>query len=127
MTVRSRVARLLRLLATRVDPSPRTVRVSFGGPDYTASMKLARQLAEDIYNGDGRPDLKNGRPLDYSDSVGDQHRNHVHAAVYAKGGYIPGPTLIKVKLHPDECVIRRDGTCVRADHPTATSDCSAHA
>lgn len=53
-------------------------------------------LAELIYDGlyDDRPDLKNGRPLDYGAATRAQHMNHVHAAVYDQGGWLqPGLTL----------------------------------
>ncbi len=41
---------------------------------------------------------------------------------YAAGGLIPGGGPTWVALDPDECVINRDRECVRAGHPTATSD-----
>lgn len=41
---------------------------------------------------------------------------------YAEGGYIPSDGPVTTVLHPDECLINRDGECIRADHPTATSD-----
>ena len=52
--------------------------------------KFGANLYELIYDGigDDRPDLKNGKPLSYSAATQAQHRNHVHAAVYAKGGIL---------------------------------------
>ena len=54
------------------------------------------------------------------------------SADYSQGGYIPGPTLAPVFIHPDECLLTVDkatkrATCRRADHPTPTSDCTVTA
>jgi hypothetical protein len=67
---------------------------------------VGRNLAELIYTGigDDRPDLKNGRPLNYGPATNAAHRNHVHAASYETGtSYVPrtGPAL----LHKGEAVI----------------------
>jgi hypothetical protein len=40
---------------------------------------------------------------------------------YSNGGYIPGGP-VPMTIDPDECIVNRDGVCVRSDHPTATSD-----
>lgn len=58
--------------------------------------RYGRNLAELIYSGigDDRPDLKNGRPLNYGAATNRAHKNHVHAAVYDSGGWLkPGYTL----------------------------------
>lgn len=55
-----------------------------------------RTLAELIYDGigDNTPDVKNGRDHTYNAATRNQHRNHVHAAVYANGGLVePGGLL----------------------------------
>jgi TP901 family phage tail tape measure protein len=86
----------------------KAVDIGFGtGPGGAGSAGLASinrylhdtiggNLAELIYDGigDDRPDLKNGRPLNYGASTQAAHRNHVHAAVYDQGGMLrPGFTL----------------------------------
>jgi TP901 family phage tail tape measure protein len=60
------------------------------GHPYLAAMNRwlhdnFRNSTELIYTGrgDDRPDLKNGRPLNYGGAVNAQHRNHVHWALAA--------------------------------------------
>jgi len=52
--------------------------------------RYGSSLYELIYTGigDDRPDLKNGRPLNYGAATNAAHRNHVHAAVRDQGGYL---------------------------------------
>jgi TP901 family phage tail tape measure protein len=84
--------------------------VDFGfgsGPGGAGSAGLAsiaaflyttrgKTLAELIYDGigDNTPDVKNGADHTYNAGTRAEHRNHVHAAVYANGGYVgPGSIL----------------------------------
>jgi len=72
------------------------------GRQYLADMNrwihdtFGAQTTELIYTGlgDDRPDLKNGRPLNYGAATNNQHRNHVHWAmagpIIAEG--LPGGT-----------------------------------
>ena len=69
--------------------------------------QLGRNLAELIYDGigDDRPDLKNGRPLNYSAGTRAEHHNHVHAATYDDGGLLrPGYTLAYNGTGRDETI-----------------------
>lgn len=79
--------------------------------------QVGRNLAELIYDGigDDRPDLKNGRPLTYSAATRNQHRNHVHAAVYDQGGPLyPGYTLAYNGTGRTEWVSKEVGGSARA-------------
>lgn len=63
-----------------------------------------------------------GRPWNNIE-VPNRHRDHTHIGRrFSPGGYVPVEGWYK--LGPDECVVRPGGPCIRADHPTSTSDCS---
>ncbi|MCZ2804338.1 hypothetical protein O2W18_04420 [Modestobacter sp. VKM Ac-2983] len=73
------------------------------GHAYLADMNrwlhdnYGRNLAELIYDGagDDRPNLKNGRQHAYDASTRAQHRNHVHAATFDRGGIAQGVGLMQ--------------------------------
>lgn len=80
-SARSKVAKMLRRLAKRADPSAATVSVNCDGAfeALAAGMELAYAA------GDGdRHVLRNGRPLNYAPPVRWQHRDHVHGAIPPK-------------------------------------------
>jgi hypothetical protein len=84
------------------------------GHPYLAAMNrfLHDNYKSDLYEliydgaGDDRPDLKNGQPLTYSSVTRSQHKNHVHAAVYDRGGVLePGLTMARNKTGGPEAIL----------------------